>query len=96
MRILELLETKSVLIPDTSTGVGNETRAEEGYDYVPFMEKGVPFLHVLPTCSLPSDDTGNGVEDAIEELDLPTVRDWSKIMVGFSLEWLDMMEVWPE
>ncbi|KAN0117759.1 hypothetical protein V8E51_003736 [Hyaloscypha variabilis] len=62
-------------------------------DYVPFMERGVPFLHLLPSPLPPNRHT---IEDDGAHLDLPTVRDWAKIVTGFALEWLDMMEVWPE
>ena len=62
-------------------------------DYVPFMNRGVPFLHLLPS---PLPLNRHTTDDNGEHLDLPTVRDWAKIVTGFALEWLDMMEVWPE
>lgn len=90
MRTLGLLEASSTFFPSTEGGLQN---SELGYDHVPFMNRGVPFLHVLPS---PSNGDRGATNDRVEDLDLPTVRDWSKIMVGFTLEWLDMMEVWPE
>jgi hypothetical protein len=36
------------------------------------------------------------MEDDGDHLDMPTVRDWSKIVTAFALEWLDMMEVWDD
>ncbi len=57
------------------------------------MERGVPFIQLLPS-TLPS--TASTIEDKGENVHLPTVKDWAKIVTGFALEWLDMMEVWPE
>lgn len=57
------------------------------------MERGVPCLHLLPS---PLPLNRHTLDDDGANLDTPTVRDWAKIMTGFALEWLDMMEVWPE
>jgi len=62
-------------------------------DHIPFMDRGVPFLHILPD---PLPVNRYAMENNGDNLDLPTVRDWAKIISGFALEWLDMMEVWPE
>ncbi|KAF8857168.1 glutaminyl-peptide cyclotransferase [Acephala macrosclerotiorum] len=83
MRKIGLLETRppSPFLPWT-----NQTtrQAEAVDDYVPFMDRGVPSLHISPS------------EDSSRNLDLKTIRDWAKIVTGFALEWLDMMEVEPE
>lgn len=91
LRANQLLESRpsSAFFPRTN----EQTSGDEPIDdYAPFMDRGVPILHILPS-PLPvnvdrEDDPGEG-------LDLPTVRDWAKIVTGFALEWLDMMEVWP-
>jgi glutaminyl-peptide cyclotransferase len=92
LRKIGLLETSplSAFLPKT-----NEPIMESAIvgDYVPFMERGIPFIRLLPS-PLPS--IAYTIEDDGEHLDLPTVRDWAKIVTGFALEWLDMMEVWPE
>ncbi|KAI1343077.1 peptidase family M28 [Xylariaceae sp. FL0016] len=62
-------------------------------DHIPFMKKGVPILHVIPT---PFPDVWHKITDDGEHLDLPTVRDWARIVTAFALEWLDMMEVEPQ
>lgn len=62
-------------------------------DFVPFMQRGVPYLHILPS-PLPVDLDRE--DDPGESLDMPAVADWAKIVTGFALEWLDMMEVWPD
>lgn len=90
LRKNNLLETSplSALLLETV-----ETTMETMDDYVPFMNRGIPFLHLLPS-SLPTNRYS--MNDDGEHLDLPTVRDWAKVLTGFALEWLDMMEVWPE
>ena len=92
LRKLDLLETlpPAAFLPKTNETI---TQAETADDYVPFMNRGVPFLHLLPSPLPPNRHT---TDDNGEHLDLPTVRDWAKMMTGFALEWLDMMEVWPE
>ena len=92
LRKINLLETLpfSVFLPE----MNEITRQVETVDdYIPFMDRGVPFLHLLPS-PLPLHQ--HTMDDNGEHLDLPTVRDWAKIVTGFALEWLDMMEVWPE
>ena len=68
-------------------------QAETADDYLPFMDRGIPFLNLLPSPLPPNQHT---MDDNGDHLDLPTVRDWAKIVTAFALEWLDMMEVWPE
>lgn len=94
MRKLGVLETKplSVFFPEAGQMAAESSKTYVIDDHVPFMDRGVPALHLIPS-SLPSvwhttDDDGN-------HLSMPTVRDWAKIMTAFALEWLDMMEVWP-
>jgi glutaminyl-peptide cyclotransferase len=92
LRKIKLLETFRLLefLPETKE---TTRHAETADDYVPFMERGVPFLHLLPSL-LPQNRYS--IDDDGDHLDMPTVRDWARIVTGFALEWLDMMEVWPE
>jgi len=92
LRKIGLLETSplSAFLPKTDEPT---MQSEIAGDYVPFMKRGVPFIRLLP---LPLPPTEHTIKDDVENLDLPTVRDWAKIVTGFALEWLDMMEVWPE
>lgn len=92
MRKIGLLETSplSAFLPKTKEPA---VQFKIASDHVPFMERGVPFIHLLPS---PLPRTAHTMEDDGEHLDLPTIRDWAKIVTGFALEWLDMMEVWPE
>ncbi|KAF2199178.1 hypothetical protein GQ43DRAFT_399299 [Delitschia confertaspora ATCC 74209] len=92
MRTLSLLESNppSPFLPH----IGNHTEQwpiED--DHLPFMRRGVSILHVIPS---PFPEVWHKIEDDGAHLDMPTVRDWAKIVTAFALEWLDMMEVWPQ
>ena len=93
MRSLNLLEStpNQPFLADVNGTVGE--RAMISDDHLPFISKGVDVLHVIPN-DFP--DVWHTLEDDGEHLDMPTVRDWSKIVCAFVLEWLDMMEVWDE
>lgn len=56
-------------------------------DHVPFLQRGVPVLHVIP---LPFPDVWHTMDDDGEHLDIPTVGDWAKIMSLFVAEWMDV------
>ncbi|KAI1118254.1 peptidase family M28 [Nemania sp. NC0429] len=62
-------------------------------DHLPFMHRGVPILHLIP---MPFPPVWHKMEDDGAHLDMPTVRDWARIVTAFALEWLDMMEVEPK
>ncbi len=93
LRKMSLLETRPTSNSFTFETSDATRRATVAADYIPFKDRGVPFLHICPSLIPLERHTMN---DTAENLDLPTVRDWSKIMTGFTLEWLDMNEVWPE
>ncbi|KAF1921034.1 hypothetical protein BDU57DRAFT_553264 [Ampelomyces quisqualis] len=57
-----------------------ETRSDE---HLPFITKGVSVLHVIPSLF---PDGWHTVQDDGEHVDMPTVRDWSKILAAFTLE----------
>jgi glutaminyl-peptide cyclotransferase len=92
LRKIGLLETTlpSAFLPKTK---GPIMLSDTAGDFSPFMERGIPFLQLLPS---PLPPIAHTIEDDGVHLDLPTVRDWAKVVTGFALEWLDMMEVWPE
>ena len=62
-------------------------------DHVPFLSRGVPVIPIFPS-TVPA--VYGTMDDNGKNLDLPTVRDWTRIVTAFALEWLDMMEVWPD
>jgi glutaminyl-peptide cyclotransferase len=94
MRSLNLLESspQQPFLTDVNRTIGTRT-PPVGDDHLPFISKGVDVLHVIPNDFPPVWHT---MEDNGENLDMPTVRDWGKIVAAFVLEWLDMMEVWDE
>ncbi|KAL8816150.1 MAG: hypothetical protein Q9223_004794 [Gallowayella weberi] len=58
-----------------------------GDDHIPFMERGVEVLHIIPT---PFPRVWHNREDDGAHLDLPTVADWSKLMTAFTAEWMEL------
>ena len=94
MRGLGLLESeaKEPFLPDGGKARDGFGRNFIGDDHVPFMERGANVLHVIPS---PFPDVWHNMRDDGEHLDLETVRDWTRIVTAFALEWLDMMEVEP-
>lgn len=56
-------------------------------DHIPFMERGVPILHVIPT---PFPATWHTMDDDGEHLHVDTIDDWGKIVTGFTAEWLEL------
>jgi glutaminyl-peptide cyclotransferase len=92
MRKLNLLESKpqSPFLPDYNNTIPSGGISD---DHLPFISRGVPILHIIPS---PFPDVWHRMEDDGEHLDLETTRDWAKIVTAFTLEWLDMMEVWYE
>jgi len=94
LRSLGLLESKPTqpFLPESDKLLSNFDHSGIGDDHEPFMKRGVPILHLIPS---PFPDVWHNMMDDGEHLDLPTVRDWARIMTAFALEWLDMMEVEP-
>ncbi|KAK4106274.1 Pkinase-domain-containing protein [Parathielavia hyrcaniae] len=57
-----------------------------GDDHVPFMKRGAPVLHLIPS---PFPAVWHTMEDDGAHLDIPTVKDWARIVTAFTLEWMD-------
>ena len=85
-----LLESK----PKTGRFLPDEKRHSfsRGYvldDHVPFMQRGVEILHVIPT---PFPSVWHTMDDDGAHLDVPTLRDWAKVLTMFVAEWMDLGE----
>lgn len=95
LRNLGLLETAppAPFLPDSKKPYNRFTRGYIQDDHVPFMERGVKVLHVIPT---PFPKVWHTMLDDGEHLDLPTVRDWAKIITAFVAEWMDLDGVLTE
>lgn len=63
-----------------------------GDDHVPFLQRGVPILHLIPT---PFPKVWHTMDDDGEHLDLETVRDWAGLMTGFVVEWMGAEDFLP-
>ncbi|KAI0408271.1 peptidase family M28 [Xylaria palmicola] len=95
MRQLNLLESKpaSPFLPDADKESAQFGKGMIEDDHIPFMSRGVPILHLIAT---PFPVVWHTLNDDGAHLDMPTVRDWARIVTAFALEWLDMMEVEPK
>lgn len=89
MRDLGLLESKPAqpFLPD-----GNKKSSDFGYggiedDHIPFLRRGVDILHLIPT---PFPNVWHTMEDDGEHLDMPSVNDWTKLVLAFTAEWMDL------
>jgi hypothetical protein len=94
LRKLGVLETKpkrSFLAESEKEEVKFRGYVED--DHVPFMKRGVDILHVIPT---PFPPVWHTMEDDGAHLDVPTIRDWAKIMTAFVAEWMDVEGYVPE
>ena len=58
-----------------------------GDDHVPFMERGVEVLHIIPN-HFPS--VWHTSDDDGEHLDMPTCDDWAVVVTAFAAEWMDL------
>lgn len=88
MRSLGLLETnpKDPFLPEAGKLNEHFGRAYVGDDHQPFMARGAPVLHMIPT---PFPKVWHRMEDDGEHLDLETVRDWARIVTAFTIEYLE-------
>lgn len=95
LRKLGVLETKprKPFLPESEK---EGVQAFRGYvqdDHVPFMRRGVDVLHLIPT---PFPAVWHTLDDDGAHLDVPTVRDWARIMTAFVAEWMDLEGHVPE
>ncbi|KAL8827685.1 MAG: hypothetical protein Q9170_006916 [Blastenia crenularia] len=56
-------------------------------DHVPFMDRGVDILHLIPT---PFPRVWHNREDDGDHLNLATVADWAKLITAFAAEWMEL------
>lgn len=94
MRDLGALEAKprKPFLPDSEKQSNRFGRGSIEDDHIPFMRKGVDILHLITS---PFPDVWHHIEDDGEHLDLPTVRDWAKIVTAFAVEWMEVKDEMP-
>ncbi|KAL8917643.1 MAG: hypothetical protein Q9208_007824 [Pyrenodesmia sp. 3 TL-2023] len=56
-------------------------------DHIPFMERGVDVLHLIPN---PFPRVWHTSEDDGAHLHIPTVKDWARLVTGFAAEWMEL------
>lgn len=56
-------------------------------DHVPFMQRGVDVLHLIPS---PFPWVWHTMYDIGENLDMDTVNDWATLVAAFVAEWLEL------
>jgi glutaminyl-peptide cyclotransferase len=61
-------------------------------DHIPFMRRGVEILHLIPS---PFPRVWHTSNDDGPHLDIDTVEDWSRIVTGFTAEWMDLEGYMP-
>ncbi|KAK8061566.1 Glutaminyl-peptide cyclotransferase-like protein [Apiospora phragmitis] len=95
MRKLGLLRSKfqTPFLPQADKLPNHFTRGYVEDDHIPFMERGVPILHVIPTPFPPQWHT---MDDDAAHLDPATVDDWAKIIAAFAAEWMEVGEYLDE
>lgn len=89
MRGMDLLEAKprAPFLPEAAKDSASFSRNFVEDDHVPFMLRGVPVLHMIPT---PFPSVWHTLQDDGDHLDIPTVNDWAQITLGFVAEWMDL------
>ena len=90
LRSLGLLRTEAgrPFLPETGKAASRFARG--GYvqdDHVPFMVRGVPILHIIPT---PFPPVWHRIEDDGDHLDPAVLDDWAKIVTAFVAEWMEL------
>ncbi|MCJ1406825.1 hypothetical protein MMC19_000895 [Ptychographa xylographoides] len=76
-----------VFLPDANKDVNQWMGGMVLDDHVPFMNRGVEVLHIIPT---PFPRVWHEMDDDGEHLDMDTVNDWTKLVTGFIGEWMDL------
>lgn len=90
LRGLGVMETEKktgAFLPDSGKRSYQFTKGYVLDDHVPFMERGVDILHIIPT---PFPAVWHTMDDDAAHLDIPTVRDWARIITAFVAEWMEL------
>lgn len=80
---LDLAQNKTYFPSDDFFAYGGRI----GDDHLPFLHRGVPILHLIPT---PFPDVWHKIDDNADCLDDKTMDDWAMIMTTFTAEYFDL------
>ncbi|KAI9708831.1 MAG: hypothetical protein M1820_003786 [Bogoriella megaspora] len=61
-----------------------------GDDHVPFIQRGVEVLHIIPNPFPDVWHNQHGIPDDGEHLDPDTVEDWALLVTAFTAEWMEL------
>jgi hypothetical protein len=96
LRELGLLESapgKRPFLPESNKNPAHFGGQFVGDDHVPFMMRGAPVLHLIPS---PFPSVWHTMQDDGAHLDIPTVKDWARIVTAFTLERMDVQKTEPQ
>ena len=101
MRDAGLLQTtppknKAGFLPDANKASDKFGRGFIEDDHIPFMQRGVPILHLIPSPFPEQWHNAKGVPDDAEHLDIAAVDDWAKIVAAFTAEWMEIGDYLPK
>lgn len=101
MRDLGLLQTKPPkgkvgFLPDAKKAADKFGRGFIEDDHIPFMQRGVPILHLIPSPFPEQWHDARGVPDDAAHLDIGAVDDWAKIVTAFTAEWMELGDHMPK
>ncbi|KAF5707648.1 glutaminyl-peptide cyclotransferase [Fusarium mundagurra] len=93
MRNLKLLETqpRKMFFLEKHKPADRFTESPIQDDHIPFIRRGVHVLHIIPT---PFPAVWHTMQDNAENLDMPTVRDWIRIMSALVMEWMEVGDLY--
>ena len=77
----------SLFLPQAEKGETEWLEVKMEDDHLPFMERGVEILHIIP---YPFPRVWHNMDDDGEHLDLDTVKDWATLTTAFIGEWMDL------
>ena len=101
MRDMGLLQTapprnKVGFLPDAEKTADQFGRGFIEDDHIPFMQRGVPILHLIPSPFPEQWHDAKGVPDDGAHLDIGAVDDWAKIVTAFTAEWMELGDYLPK
>lgn len=87
MRKLGLFQSKGDFLHEAEKRTSQFHPGFISDDHVPFLQRGVDILHVIPT---PFPWFWHKMEDDPEHLDDAAMQDWAKLIAAFVAEWMDL------
>lgn len=82
--------SKNPFLPDADKDDSRFRPSMMGDDHLPFLERGVEILHLIPSPFPVVWHNQRGVPDDGEHLDMDVVEDWTSIITAFAAEWMEL------